>query len=81
MATARFLAIDVIRRRNRLTEKQAELGPPPESTVVDFDAIVSDDVGDDLLGLMFMACHPTLSSEGRVALHAAPARRAWQATS
>lgn len=68
MATARFLAIDAIRRRDRLAEKQAELGPPSESTVVDFDAIVSDDIGDDRLGLMFMACHPALSPESRVAL-------------
>jgi RNA polymerase sigma factor (sigma-70 family) len=68
MATARFLAIDAIRRRDRLAEKQAELGPPPESIVVDFDAIVSDDIGDDLLGLMFMACHPALPPESRVAL-------------
>src|SRR5688572_18422128 len=68
MATARFLAIDAIRRRDRLAEKQAELGPPPESTVVDFDAIVSDDIGDDLLGLVFMACHPALPPDSRVAL-------------
>lgn len=68
MATARFLAIDAIRRRDRLAEKRAELGPPPESTVVDFEAIVSDDIGDDLLGLMFMACHPALPPDSRVAL-------------
>ncbi len=68
MATARYLAIDAIRRRDRLAEKHAELGPPPESTIVEFDEIVSDDIGDDLLGLVFMACHPVLSAEGRVAL-------------
>jgi len=69
MATARFLAIDLIRRRDRLAEKQAELGPPADSMTVDYvAAATTDDIGDDLLGLMFMACHPALSSDARVTL-------------
>jgi predicted RNA polymerase sigma factor len=69
MATARFLAIDLIRRRDRLAEKQAELVPPADSMTVDYvAAATTDDIGDDLLGLMFMACHPALSSDARVTL-------------
>ncbi len=68
MATARFLAIDLIRRRDTLAAKQERLGPVPEAETVDFDAIVTDDIGDELLGLMFMACHPTLSPDARVTL-------------
>jgi RNA polymerase sigma-70 factor (ECF subfamily) len=67
MATARFLAIDTIRRRDRLAEKQATLAPRSDSVTVDYLA-ATDDIGDDLLGLMFMACHPVLSSEARVTL-------------
>jgi RNA polymerase sigma factor (sigma-70 family) len=68
MATARFLAIDLIRRRDRLAEKQAALAPPSDSMTVDYVAAAADDIGDDLLGLMFMACHPVLSSDARVTL-------------
>jgi RNA polymerase sigma factor (sigma-70 family) len=68
MATARFLAIDTIRRRDRLAEKHAELAPPSAAVTVDYVAAASDDIGDDLLGLMFMACHPALSSDARVTL-------------
>jgi predicted RNA polymerase sigma factor len=68
MVTAKYLAIDFRRRRDRLAEKQAQLGPPPAAVEVDFDAGLDDDPGDDRLGLIFMACHPILSPEARVAL-------------
>jgi RNA polymerase sigma factor (sigma-70 family) len=67
MATARFLAIDVIRRRDRLAQKQAAIAQLPESTTFDVDAF-DDDIGDELLGLIFMACHPILSPDARAAL-------------
>ena len=67
MATARFLAIDVIRRRDRLAQKQAAIAQVPESTTFDVDAF-DDDIGDELLGLIFMACHPILSPDARAAL-------------
>ena len=66
-ATARFLAIDVIRRRDRLAQKQAAIARVPESTTFDVDAF-DDDIGDELLGLIFMACHPILSPDARAAL-------------
>jgi RNA polymerase sigma factor (sigma-70 family) len=65
-STARFLAIDVIRRNDRLAARRPQL-QVPDRVDVDFDA-ATDDVGDDLLGLMFMACHPVLSHDARVAL-------------
>jgi RNA polymerase sigma factor (sigma-70 family) len=65
-STARFLAIDVIRRNDRLAARRPLL-ERPDRVDVDFDA-AADDVGDDLLGLMFMACHPVLSHDARVAL-------------
>jgi RNA polymerase sigma-70 factor (ECF subfamily) len=72
MATAKNRAIDLLRRRKRLEIKHAELGrdldAEAERTVTDLDAALDDDVGDDLLRLMFTACHPVLSSDARVAL-------------
>lgn len=72
MATAKHHAIDLIRRKARLERKTQELGREleieQELTVSDFDAIHDDDMGDDLLRLMFVACHPVLSTEARVAL-------------
>ncbi len=72
MATAKHHAIDLIRRNMRLERKQQELGREleiqQELTVSDLDAIRDDDMGDDLLRLMFVACHPVLSTEARVAL-------------
>jgi RNA polymerase sigma-70 factor (ECF subfamily) len=65
--TARYLAIDLIRRRDARDRKHAELGAPPDAVDVDFDGAV-EGVGDDLLGLMFMTCHPVLSPDARVAL-------------
>jgi RNA polymerase sigma-70 factor (ECF subfamily) len=69
MATAKRRAIDELRRHKLLERKHEELGrelesePPP-----DIEAALDDDVGDDLLRLIFTACHPVLSTEARVAL-------------
>jgi RNA polymerase sigma factor (sigma-70 family) len=72
MATARHRAIDLFRRNKRLQRKHEELGheleAQQEMAVPDLDAALDDPIGDDLLGLMFTACHPVLSSEARVAL-------------
>jgi len=72
MATAKHRAIDRLRRRKRLERKHEELGRDLEArqemAVADFETAVDDDIGDDLLRLMFTACHPVLSTEARVAL-------------
>ena len=71
MATAKHRAIDQLRRIKLSERKHEELGreveAQQESAVVDLDAAL-DDVGDDLLRLIFIACHPVLSPEARVAL-------------
>jgi RNA polymerase sigma factor (sigma-70 family) len=72
MATAKHRAIDMMRRNRMLTEKHAQLGAEldarADDTVHELDAALDDDVGDDLLRLIFTACHPVLSREARVAL-------------
>src|SRR5215470_3898405 len=72
MATAKHRAIDRWRRGRRVQKKHEELGRDLEArqvrTVADLEAAVDDDIGDDLLRLMFTACHPVLSTEARVAL-------------
>src|SRR5207253_7373156 len=72
MATAKHRAIDRLRRRARLERKHEELGRELEArqelAVPDLDAALDDDVGDDLLRLVFITCHPVLSTEARVAL-------------
>jgi predicted RNA polymerase sigma factor len=68
MATARHRATDLIRRRKTLERKYDELGHDADRGSHDLDAAIEEDVGDDLLGLMFMACHPVLSKDARVAL-------------
>ncbi len=72
MATAKHRAIDHLRRRKMLDRKHVELGAELEAKQVsperELDAAIDDPVGDDLLGLMFTACHPVLSTEARVAL-------------
>ena len=72
MATAKHRAIDQLRRSKLLERKHEELGhelePQQDEAVPDLDAALDDDVGDDLLRLMFTACHPVLSTEARVAL-------------
>ena len=71
MATAKHRAIDYFRRNTLLDRKHEELGrelEKKEMAVPDFDAALDDDVGDDLLRLVFTSCHPVLSTEARVAL-------------
>jgi RNA polymerase sigma factor (sigma-70 family) len=72
MTTARHRAIDTFRRAQRLEQKQEELGreleASQEKAPMERDDTVDDPVGDDLLRLMFMTCHPVLSTEARVAL-------------
>jgi RNA polymerase sigma factor (sigma-70 family) len=71
MGTAKHRAIDLFRRRERLARKQEELGRALELEQKwgepDLDAL-DDHIGDDLLRLVFTACHPVLSTEARVAL-------------
>ncbi|MFC7826621.1 RNA polymerase sigma factor [Streptomyces sp. NPDC057375] len=69
MATARRRAVDLIRRRETYARKLAEIGrelpaaaPPPE------EPADPEDIDDDLLRLVFTACHPVLSAEARIAL-------------
>ncbi|WP_405986629.1 RNA polymerase sigma factor [Streptomyces sp. NBC_00872] len=67
MATAKHRAIDLVRRKETYARKLAEVGrtledvPPPEPED-------SEDIDDDLLRLIFTACHPVLSTEARIAL-------------
>jgi RNA polymerase sigma-70 factor, ECF subfamily len=72
MAAAKNRAIDFFRRNKLLERKHEELGYELESEreagTLALDAALDDDVGDDLLRLMFTACHPVLSTEARVAL-------------
>jgi len=72
MATAKHRAIDRIRRNVALEHKVEVLGREieiqQEIAEGDFDSALDDDVGDDLLRLIFTACHPVLSTEARVAL-------------
>jgi RNA polymerase sigma-70 factor, ECF subfamily len=72
MAVAKRRAIDDIRRGIRLEQKQELLGQElraQQETPPDFDSALDDDqIGDDLLRLVFIACHPVLSTEARVAL-------------
>lgn len=72
MATAKHRAIDLVRRSKRLERKHEEIGRGLEArqaeAAPDLDAALDDDVGDDLLRLVFTACHPVLSTEARVAL-------------
>jgi len=72
MAAAKHRAIDLWRRNRRLERKHEELGrelaAKQEMAVADFDAAIDDDIGDDLLRLVFISCHPVLSTEARVAL-------------
>lgn len=72
MASAKHRAIDHFRRNKRLERKHEELGrelqAQQELAVPDFNAALDDNVGDDLLRLVFISCHPVLSTEARVAL-------------
>jgi len=71
MATAKHQAIDLLRRSQRLQRKHEELGREIEDgrdMTPDLEAAIDEDVGDDLLRLVFVACHPVLSTEAQVAL-------------
>ena len=72
MSTARHRAVDLLRRRTMLERKHRilghELAERQEQAVPELEAALDDRVGDDLLRLIFTACHPILSTEARVAL-------------
>ena len=72
MATAKHRAIDALRRRTLQRHKHAAIEREAEIDLEVFDdanvAALDDEIGDDLLRLMFIACHPLLSTEARVAL-------------
>ncbi len=76
MAAAKHRAIDHFRRNTRLERKHEELGRDLDARQMstakvqmnDIEAALDDDVGDDLLRLVFISCHPVLSTEARAAL-------------
>jgi RNA polymerase sigma factor (sigma-70 family) len=72
MAAAKRRAIDSVRRSRMLARKHEEIGRDLEGErdtgVEDLEAAMDDDVGDELLSLIFVACHPVLSTEARAAL-------------
>ena len=72
MAAAKHRAIDHVRRASMLDRKHGELGYAVETARPDpaseLNAALDDDIGDDLLRLVFTACHPVLTTEARVAL-------------
>jgi RNA polymerase sigma-70 factor (ECF subfamily) len=72
MAAAKNRAIDHLRRGRRVERANGEIGRDLEAgrerAVADLDAALDDDIGDDLLRLVFTSCHPVLSREARVAL-------------
>ncbi|GGA77286.1 RNA polymerase sigma factor [Edaphobacter acidisoli] len=72
MTTAKRRAIDMFRRNRRVEEKHGELARDAEElqerAVAELDAAMDDDIGDDLLRLVFTACHPVLKQDAQVAL-------------
>jgi RNA polymerase sigma-70 factor, ECF subfamily len=71
MGTAKHRAIDFLRHGTLINEKHAHLGREMadcEMQVPDLAAAMDDNIGDDMLRLVFISCHPVLSTEGRVAL-------------
>ena len=72
MGVAKHRAIDLLRRKTRLERKHEEIGRELEAQQEagdgDLDAAIDEDIGDDLLRLVFIACHPVLTTEARVAL-------------
>ncbi|MFB8349988.1 RNA polymerase sigma factor [Streptomyces niveus] len=68
MATAKHRAIDLVRRRETYKRKLAEVGRTLEETAPPPEPAEPDDIDDDLLRLVFVSCHPVLSTEARVAL-------------
>jgi RNA polymerase sigma factor (sigma-70 family) len=73
-ATAKHRALNTLRRGKMLERKHGELGyeleaqAEPQKLIEQLEAALDDDVGDDLLRLIFTSCHPVLSTEARVAL-------------
>jgi RNA polymerase sigma factor (sigma-70 family) len=71
IATAKHRAIDHLRRNTRLEQKLAQLAPEiaeKEQAVPDYVTAIDDNVGDDLLRLVFISCHPVLSTDAQFAL-------------
>ncbi|MFE2636912.1 RNA polymerase sigma factor [Streptomyces scopuliridis] len=68
MATAKHRAIDLVRRKETYARKLAEVGRALEDVAPPPEPVGADDIDDDLLRLIFTACHPVLSTEARVAL-------------
>lgn len=71
MTTARNRAIDVLRQHRRVAQQHAQWGEelhPAALPAPDDSQALEDDIGDDLLRLMFVACHPVLPADARVAL-------------
>ena len=72
MQTAKRRAIDTMRRGSMQDRKHEQIGheleSKQESVVAELDEALDDNVGDDLLRLIFMSCHPVLSTEARTAL-------------
>ncbi len=72
MGTAKHRALDLLRRNAMLERKHEQVGYEIEAqqkrAMPDLDAAIDDHIGDDLLRLVFMTCHPVLSTEARVAL-------------
>ena len=72
MAAAKRRAIDDLRRDKMMARKHAEIGrdldDASEDPAEEIEAALDDDVGDELLSLIFTACHPVLSPEARAAL-------------
>ena len=69
MAAAKNRALDASRRAKLMQRKHEEIGHEMDHhEIPDLDAALDDDIGDDLLRLIFTACHPVLSAEARVAL-------------
>ncbi|WP_343649696.1 sigma-70 family RNA polymerase sigma factor [Stenotrophomonas sp.] len=71
MTTARNRAIDVLRQHQRVAQQHAQWGEllhPAALPAPDDNQMLEDDLGDDLLRLMFVACHPLLPADARVAL-------------
>ncbi|MDQ7806369.1 RNA polymerase sigma factor [Amycolatopsis sp. A133] len=71
MTTAKRRAIDLFRRNERYAEKLEEVGRDQqlgEGVLPDFDAALDDHIEDDVLRLLFVACHPVLNTQARVAL-------------
>jgi len=72
MGTAKHRALDLLRRKAMAERKHDELGRQLETQeevdAPDLEAAMDDDIGDDLLRLVFTSCHPVLSTEARVAL-------------